>query len=99
MPYVEMAPSPKIQNLIQALKYKPDGRNLLREHTQGKNSLWKIGRKLCQAQQDHRKRRCLKDYLFQNSAKDATGKKDVLLTQTSNQEIAYTNTGLYPTLF
>lgn len=56
MPYIEMATSPKIQNIIQALKYKTDGGNISREYMGGGGSVVKYKeRKLCQAQQDYRK--------------------------------------------
>lgn len=35
MPYIEMAKSPKIQNIIEALKYKTDGGNISREYGGG----------------------------------------------------------------
>lgn len=55
MPYIEMATSPKIQSLIQALKCKTDGGNVLREYAWGVEIVKYKERKLCQAQQDYRK--------------------------------------------
>lgn len=43
MPYIEMAKSPKIQNIIEALKYKTDGGNISREYGGGGvEVLWNI---------------------------------------------------------